>query len=122
MYSRSLRAVQAKLALDQVNGQTLMSGAADNGWEDRTRCIIPGKARLDHSRSIVTHEGRHFSVISHLILQSFGISITITKRQGEGIADDLREDVQTFGLSYTFCRVVQVKGQQMRWQTTGQFT
>ena len=60
-------------ASEQVHGQTLMPGAANNGWEHRARCIIPGKSRLDHSRPIVTHKGGHFSIISHLSLQNDGV-------------------------------------------------
>ena len=44
---------------------TLMPWAPNNGWEDRPRRIISSKARLHHSRTIVAHQGRHFSIVSH---------------------------------------------------------
>ena len=44
----------------------LVPGAPHNAGEDGARSIVAGKAGLDHSRSIVAHERRHFSVVSHL--------------------------------------------------------
>ena len=66
-----------------------MSGAANNGWEYCARRIIPGKSRLDHSRPIVTHKGRHFSIISHLSLQVLGSLFSITDSREEDTAGTL---------------------------------
>ena len=66
-----------------------MSGAANNGWEHGTRRIIPGKPRLDHSRPIVTHKGRHFSIISHLSLHVLGSLFSITDSREEDTAGTL---------------------------------
>ena len=49
---------------------TLMPWAPDNGGEHRAGSIISGKPGLHHSRPIVAHEGRHFSVVSHCTLQT----------------------------------------------------
>ena len=66
-----------------------MSGATDNGWEHCARRIIPGKSRLDHSRPIVTHKGRHFSIISHLSLQVLGSLISVNDLREEDAAGTL---------------------------------
>ena len=48
---------------------TLMPWAPNNGWEYCPGSIISSKPRLHHSRPIVAHERRHFSVVSHKTLQ-----------------------------------------------------
>ena len=48
---------------------TLMPGAPHNGGEHCTRCIVSRKSGLHHSRPIVAHQSRHFSIIGHCNLQ-----------------------------------------------------
>ena len=42
-----------------------MSGASDDGWEDRSWGVIAAEASLDHTGSIVYHKGGHFLIITH---------------------------------------------------------
>ena len=42
-----------------------MPGAADNGREDRTRCIITSKASFAHTRSIVHNKSSNLLTFTH---------------------------------------------------------
>lgn len=48
---------------------TLMPGAPHNGGEHCAGSIVSRKPRFHHSRPIVAHQSRHFSIISHCTLQ-----------------------------------------------------
>ena len=40
----------------------LMTGSANNGWEDCTRRVVPSETGFAHARSIVHNEGLNFFV------------------------------------------------------------
>ena len=65
--------LRAKGGKPAVQGQhrkpTLMPWAPNNRRKDCTRSIVSRKARLHHSRPIVAHKSRHFSVLGHWTLQ-----------------------------------------------------
>mmetsp|Transcript_33744 Transcript_33744/g.95475 ORF Transcript_33744/g.95475 Transcript_33744/m.95475 type:complete len:292 (-) Transcript_33744:1161-2036(-) len=54
-----------RVFLAHANHDTLVSRAAHNAREHSAGSIISSKSSLDHSGSIVAHQGRNLSVVSH---------------------------------------------------------
>jgi len=45
----------------------LVTGAADNGWEDGARGVISGESSLAHTGSVVNNQRCYF-IVAHFVL------------------------------------------------------
>merc|ERR1719150_253950 len=59
------------ILLGHADHNTLVLGASHNGWEDRSRSVVTGKAGFDHSRPVVDNEGSRFIFVHGWLVERY---------------------------------------------------